>query len=471
MTARLSRRMLLRGASGAALALPLLNDIHLARGQTAAPFPKRLIVVFTPNGTIQSAWNSTGSGASFVPGTILQPFVTAGHSKDLIAVQNMDGSPAMDGPGGDAHGTAIGTLLTGIEVLSGMEFLAGCGIAGQFCGASGWPGGISIDQYIAKSIGMSTKFQTLDFSIKRMSGSIWSRMSYSEAAVPVTPMDDPGVAFDRIFADVGESATDQTRQASRRKSVLDAIMGRYSTLSSALSGADKMKIEAHLTALRDVESRVAVVDPVNGTCVKPMRPALTASAEVMANPSGMEVENAAADVDVPQRNQLVRDLMVASLTCDLTRVGTMMLAPSRSDIFMNWLNINSSHHDLSHDPDSNTASAMKLVQINQWYATQVAALVTALKAVKEGSGTLFDNTVVLWCNELGVGNNHSHQQLPMLLIGSAGGYLKTGQAVTMPAGTPHNRLLITLANAMGVPTTTFGNPKFCTGGPIKEIVA
>jgi hypothetical protein len=185
----------------------------------------------------------------------------------------------------------------------------------------------------------------------------------------------------------------------------------------------------------------------------------------------MEVENAAADVDVPQRNQLVRDLMVASLTCDLTRVGTMMLAPSRSDIFMNWLNINSSHHDLSHDPDSNTASAMKLVQINQWYATQVAALVTALKAVKEGSGTLFDNTVVLWCNELGVGNNHSHQQLPMLLIGSAGGYLKTGQAVTMPAGTPHNRLLITLANAMGVPTTTFGNPKFCTGGPIKEIVA
>jgi hypothetical protein len=202
-----------------------------------------------------------------------------------------------------------------------------------------------------------------------------------------------------------------------------------------------------------------------------MRPTLSASAEVMANPSGMEVENAAADVDVPQRNQLVRDLLVSSLTCDLTRVGTLMLAPSRSDIFMNWLGITSSHHDLSHDPDTNTASAAKLVQINQWYATQVAALITALKAVKEGSGTLFDNTVILWCNELGVGNNHSHQQLPMLLAGSAGGYLKTGQAVNMPAGTPHNRLLLTLCNAMGVTATSFGNPKFCTDGPIKEIIA
>ncbi|HWZ92068.1 MAG TPA: DUF1552 domain-containing protein [Polyangiaceae bacterium] len=472
MTMRLSRRMLLRGATGAALALPLLNDVHGVRAQTMPAFPKRLIVVFTPNGTIPSAWASTGSGASFQPGTILTPFVTAGHKNDLIVVQGLDGKPAMDGPGGDAHGTAIGTLLTGTEVLSGMEFLAGCGLPGQFCGASGWPGGISIDQFIAKSVGTNTKFLTLDFSIKRMSGSIWSRMSYSEAAVPVTPMDDPGIAFDRIFADVGTDATTLARQSARRKSVIDTILGRYTSLSSSLSGADKMKVDAHLAALRDVESRVSVVDPVSGTCVKPMRPVLSASQEVMYNSSGMEVEDAAADVDVPQRNQLVRDLLVSSLACDLSRVGTLMLAPSRSDIFMNWLNINKSHHDLSHDPDSNTDSQQKLVQINQWYATQVASLVTSLKAVKEGSGTLFDNTVILWCNELGVGNNHSHLELPMLLIGSAGGYLKTGQAVTMPSGTPHNRLLLSLCHAMDMTdTTAFGNPKFCTDGPIQEIVA
>ena len=171
-------------------------------------------------------------------------------------------------------------------------------------------------------------------------------------------------------------------------------------------------------------------------------PALTASAEVMYNSSGMEVENSANDVDVPMRNQLIRDLGRPALACDLSRVATMMLAPSRSDIFFNFIDINNSHHDLSHDPDSNTASQMKLVQINQWYATQVAALITALKGVKEGSGTMFDNTIVFWCNELGIGNNHSHTKLPLLIAaGKSMGYFKTGQAVTMPDGTPHNRLL------------------------------
>ena len=472
MKIKLSRRMLLQGAGGAALSLPLLNDVPRARAQAAVAFPKRLIVVFTPNGTIPAAWNSTGSGASFQPGAILTPFVDAGHKDDITIIQGLDGKASMDGPGGDAHGTAIGCLLTGTEVLSGMEFLAGCGKPDEFCGASGWPGGISVDQFIAKKVGAMTKFLSLDFSIKRMSGSIWSRMSYSEAAVPVTPMDDPAIAFDRIFKDVGTDVSVLNRQAARRKSLIDAILPRYSELSGKLSGADKMKIEAHLAALRDVESRVSVVDPVSGTCVKPMRPTLAASPDVVYNGSGMEVVNEANDTDVPERNKLVREMLVSALACDLTRVGTLLLAPSRSDIFMKWLDMKKSHHDYSHDPDSSAEAQTGLVKINQWYATQIAALITSLKAVKEGAGTMFDNTLILWCNELGVGNNHSHEKLPMLLAGNAQGYFKTGQAVTMPNGTPHNRLLLSLCHGMGLTDTkTFGNAKFCTDGPIKELLA
>ncbi len=473
MKTTLSRRMFLRGATGGGLALPLLSHVTNAAAQ-AAPYPKRLVVIFTPNGTIPSAWASTGAGATFKPGPILQPFVTAGHQNDLTIINNLDDKAANDGPGGDAHGMAIGCLLTGTEVLAGSMFLAGCGVAGQFCGSSGWPGGVSIDQFIAKRIGTKTAFPSLDFAIKRMSGSIWSRMSYSEVGVPVTPMDDPGLAFDRIFADVGADPATLARVRARRTSVLDAISGRYSALSKVLSGVDKQKIDAHLTALRDIESRIGVIDTgvVSGVCTKPTRPTLTASADVIYNSSGMETANPAGDADVPMRNELARNLVVSSLTCDLTRVATIMLAPSRSDIYFNWININNSHHDLSHDPDSNTASAAKLVQINTWYATQVAALITQLKAVKEGAGTMFDNTLVFWCNELGVGNNHSRLNLPVLLAGNAGGYLKTGQAVNMPAGTPHNRVLLSLCHAMGMTdVTTFGNPKFCTDGPIKEIVA
>jgi len=139
-----SRRSFLRGASGAALALPLLNDIPRAHAQMATPFPKRLITVFTPNGTIPSAWAATGSGASFVPGAIQQPFVTAGHQGDIIVVHGLDATATTDGAGGDQHGMGIGCLLTGIELQPGMDFLAGCGAPNQFCGASGWPGGASL---------------------------------------------------------------------------------------------------------------------------------------------------------------------------------------------------------------------------------------------------------------------------------------------------------------------------------------
>jgi hypothetical protein len=139
MNRMLSRRMVLRGAAGAALALPLLDGIPRAHaqansgdagaGDAGAPAgkggPKRLIVMYSPNGTIPSAFASTGSGATFTPGAIFDPLVKAGHKNDLTVVHNLDMSVAMDGPGGDAHGLGIGCMLTGLELAAGNMFMAG----------------------------------------------------------------------------------------------------------------------------------------------------------------------------------------------------------------------------------------------------------------------------------------------------------------------------------------------------------
>jgi hypothetical protein len=489
----LSRRMILRGAAGAALALPMLDDIPRAHAQaksagagaggTGLPAagtggPKRLLILYSPNGTIASSWASTGSGATFTPGAILQPLVDAGHKNDLIIVQGLDTSASLDGPGGDAHGLGIGCLLTGTELQAGSQFLAGCGLPGQFCGESGWPGGISIDQFIAKQLAAPTPRLSIDFAIKRMAASIWSRVSYTAAGgFPVEPYDDPSVAYADLFANVGMSSANVAVQTSRRKSVLDEVSGELRALSASLSNADKRKIDAHLTQLQQIETGLMALGPgstVSG-CAKPTAPTLGASAPVMINASGMEVHSdPAVDTDVPLRNQLAQQMLVAAMTCDMARVGTIMMAPSRSDIFLSWLPGGSteSHHDLSHEPDTNAAAQQMLVKINQWYATQVAQLITSLKAVKENGGTMFDNTLLLWCNELGKGNNHSHTDIPIMLAGSAGGYLKTGQAVRMPAATPQNRLHLSMAHAMGLSSVaTFGNAKFCAGGPITEIVA
>jgi hypothetical protein len=464
---KITRRMFLRGAGGIAVALPLLDDVPGARAQTPPPL-KRFIVMFSPNGTIPSAWASKGQGATFTPGPIFNDLVSAGHKNDLIVMQGLDMSACLDGPGGDAHGLGIGCLLTGTELAAGNQFEAGMGGAG-----SGWPNGISVDQFIASML-PKRQHLSVDFSIKRMSGSIWSRMSYTgPGGQVVEPFDDPTVAFNTLFANVNDSASAMALQAKRRKSVLDQVMGELQTLEGSLSGSDKMKVDAHLTQIRQIETQLQVGAPA-GSCTPPAKPTLVASAPIVYNASGMETkQDPSADNDVPMRHDLVRKMLAAALACDMARVGTIMMAPSRSDIFLSWINggVSESHHDYSHEGDTNTTAQQKLVQINQWYAAQVAAMITLLKSTPEGAGTMFDNTVILWANELGIGNAHTHTQIPLMLAGSAGNYLKTGQAVAMPTGTPHNRLLLTICQAMGLPVTAFGNPKFCTDGPIKEIVA
>ena len=172
MRRKLSRRMFLHTATGAALALPLLSDYdHDAHAADPKTF-KRFIVIFTPNGQVTQAWKSSGTGASFQLGEVYATAL-APHKADINVIHNLDMSCAMDGPGGDAHGLGIGCMLTGTELLAGNQFVAGMGGPG-----SGWPGGISIDQVIAAKVGTTTQFRSLEFSMKRAAGTIWTRMSY-----------------------------------------------------------------------------------------------------------------------------------------------------------------------------------------------------------------------------------------------------------------------------------------------------
>ena len=156
-----------------------------------------------------------------------------------------------------------------------------------------------------------------------------------------------------------------------------------------------------------------------------------------------------------------------SLACDLTRVASIQWSTSVSNKVFSWLGISEGHHDLSHEGDTNGDAQSKLIQINTWYAEQFAYLVAALKAVPEGDGTMLDNTVILWCNELGIGNLHSRTDVPYVLAGGCGGYFKTGRHLQYD-GENHNNLMVSLCNAMDVNVSTFGNPAYCTG-PLSKL--
>ena len=164
------------------------------------------------------------------------------------------------------------------------------------------------------------------------------------------------------------------------------------------------------------------------------------------------------------------DMLVHSLAADFTRVATFQITNSVGQPRMRWLGIDEGHHTLSHEPDSNEEAYEKLIKINTWYSEQVAYLTGKLAATPEpgGEGSLLDNTTIVWTNELGKGNSHTRNNIPFVLLGGGLGF-KTGQAIDFKR-VPHNRLLMSVCEAMGAPVPAFGNPDFCSDGLLTGLV-
>ncbi len=457
----ISRRTLLRTAGGATLALPLFESLVApeARAQNAA-LPKRLCILFTPNGTVPGNYFGSGNTSTFTPGSIFDPL--AAHKNDIIIVDRLDMKAAQTSYG-DAHGVGMGCLLTGKKLQMGEQFGAGMGGPG-----SGWADGISIDQVIAKTVGTSTPLGSFELAGKRFEGNVWSRMSYSGPAVPVDPYDNPQVAFDTVFKGVGMGGSpEMARLIARRRSVLDNAVGELNALETQLGMEDRVKLQTHIASLEDLESRLGTM---SGDCTLPARPTVGASPPVVANSTGMETINAANDTDFPIAIAADLDMIAAAFACDITRVASLVFCPSRSDVVMKWLNFSESHHQVSHytQPTENDRDN-KLTRMNQWYAEQISNFVTKLKSIPEGDGTLFDSTLILWVNELGEGPPHSHTRIPFSIIGSCQGYFRTGRYMSFQ-GKAQNDLFVSVAQAMGVDITTFGDPAFCTG-PLAGLTA
>jgi hypothetical protein len=434
----LSRRALLRGLTGAAVGLPLLEIMSDKRAAAGAP-PKRLVVFFTPNGTVPDAW-VTGGETGFTLGPILQPLVP--HQNDLIVLTGMNNQAALNGPGDD-HQRGMGTMLTGTEMQDG-EYKGGC----DTCPPAGFAGGPSVDQVVAQKIGQATKLASMEFGVHVHDSDDWSRMSYSGAGTPMPPVDDPSQSYDRLFKDLNADPAGQKKLSDQRHLVLSSIMADAQKLRGRLGSADRVKLDQHLSSLDTINKHLDSVVTVGGSCKDPGKPA---GFPDIYDPAAFEAIG-----------KLQMDMLVMALTCDVTRVASIQWTRSVGDVVFDWLGVTEGHHSLSHHGLDEAAARDDLIKINTWYAQQFAYLVDRMKQTPEGSGTLLDNTVIFWCNELAIGNQHSHDDMRFLLAGSCGGAFKTGRHLSYDAD-PHNNLLLSLCQGMGLDLQTFGNPAYCTG--------
>ena len=166
---------------------------------------------------------------------------------------------------------------------------------------------------------------------------------------------------------------------------------------------------------------------------------------------------------MPEISKMQIDLMVNAFAADMNRVATLQYTNSVGQAKMKWLGIDEGHHELSHEPDSNTKAQEKLTKINKWFAEQVAYLAKRLRETPEpgGPGTMLDNTTIVWTNELGQGNSHTMNNIPFVLVGGGLGF-KTGRALDYKR-VAHNRLLMAPRPRVRPPRPALRQPRLLQG--------
>jgi len=270
-------------------------------------------------------------------------------------------------------------------------------------------------------------------------------MCYSGPNKPIAPIDDPYQMFGKLYG--------QAKDQEMLKSVLDDLREDLAKVRSQVGAQDRKILDEHTTLVREMEQDIRAARTTDvGHAVPVVEP-------------GVRREND----NIPKISKLQIDLLVSSFVGDAARIATLQFTNSVGDARMTWLGIKEGQHGLSHEPDSNKAAQDKLTKINEWYCSQLAYLAKRLQETPEpdGNGSLLDNTLIVWTNELGQGNTHTLEDIPFVLVGNGHGF-KMGRALDF-GHLPHNRLLMSLAHGFGHRIDRFGNPDYCGGGILPNL--
>lgn len=429
------RRQFLRQLGVSAAALPFLSGLPSLTGAGLPSRRQRLIIMFSPNGTLPDEFWPDATTAELNFKSILAPLEP--FRKQTLVLKGICNKIRGDG---DNHMRGMSCLLTANELLPGN-------IRGGGGNPAGWASHISIDQeikgFLQSRKETHTRFGSLEFGVAVPErADPWTRMSYAGANQPIAPIDDPYQMFGKLYG--------KMKDRDSLVSILDDVTSDLKRVSSKLSARDKVLLDQHMTLVRSLEKDLTSVDADARQQQHPM-PELDPSIELVND-------------NTPQISRMQIDLLVNALANDMTRVATLQYMRSVGQAQMRWLGIEEGHHTLSHESDGNTDAYDKLKKINTWFCGELAYLTKRLSETPEpmGEGSMLDNTLIVWTNELGKGNTHTLDNIPCVMVGGASGF-KMGRSLQLEK-VPHNRLWMTVANAMGHSIQTFGKPELCDGG-------
>ncbi len=435
----ISRRALMQ-AAGATVALPLLDAMLPALSAAPAPV-RRLGVVYHPNGMIYDKWLPKGTGANFeISPTLsaLQPF------KDkLLVISGLSSDQAEAlGDGGGDHSRACGAYLTGVHVKKTDSALEN---------------GVSMDQIIAKANEKETQLSSLQLTLDDNSllGSCdvgyscaySSTLSWLTPTLPLPAENNPRVLFERMFG--ASDRTDSKTRAARLqqdKSLLDSVNDRVKQLQRKLGPSDNRKVDDYLTSLRDVERRIQKAEEQS-----------TKELPDVVKPAGIP-DGFEAHV------QLLYDLQLLAFQADLTRVFTFLWGREQTGRPYPQIGVPEPHHATTHH-QNDPVKMEKPAKIQKYHVDLFAQFVAKLDKTRDGEGSLLDHSVIHYGSGLSNSDRHSHNPLPVFLVGGGAGAIKGGRHLVFPDHTPLTNLQLTILNKFGIPTEKLGD----STGQFKEL--
>ena len=425
-THQFSRRTFLRGV-GVTMALPWMESLTVwgdtppAGVKPASEAPVRLAVLFSGNGFHSKEWWAKGEGKQMELGKVLAPLTDL--REKMLFVRGLYNEEALKG---NIHSSQTGNLLSGAPLASGGEIRSGT----------------SIDQLLAQRYGHSTKVPSLVLGCEKSNPSVHknysmlysSHISWTSPTTP-TPLEIyPALAFDRLFNDTVSKGD---------RSVLDAVLTDARDLRRHISANDQRKLDEYLDSVRDVEQRIQNAGKKGE--LQGWRPTLE-KPNIPRPADGIPQ-------DIAEHMRLMCDILVLGFQTDTTRITTLKLNNDHSSLRFPNLGVDYMiHHLLSH---SDTADWLK---VNQFFLEQVAYIARKLDAIQEGSRTLLDNTMLMYCSSMLTGN-HEANQLPVILIGGAGGRIKGGRVLDYKEKSERQmcRLYLSMMDKMDVRLPRFGD--------------
>jgi hypothetical protein len=428
---------------GVTLALPWMEALApKALASTGKP-PVRMAALYMPNGVNVPHWIPEGKGRDWTLSKTLQPL--ADVKDDVVVMSNLwnEGSK-----GGDGHYVKEAAILT----CTTIKKTPGADIGN----------GVSMDQLAAKQVGHLTPLPSLELGVAPVAIGVdavvgytriyGSHIAWSSPTTPLAREINPKSVYERLF----RAASGQMgNTAAQDKLLLDRVLDDAKRLRTRISTNDRVRLDEYLTLMRSLEERVERASSGIQKAWKPRVP--------------LNAKDAPTDrpTDHAEHVRLMLDMIAVAFQTDTTRIATFMFGNAVSNVSFRFLEgVSAGHHDVSHhQKDEDKLRQYQLV--NQWHVEQFAYLLRKLKSMKEGDGTVLDNSMVLFASALSDGDSHNPHRLPIVLGGHGGGRIETNQHLVYTEDSPLANLYVSMLDAFGTPVERFAD----STGPLTGLLA